>query len=64
MTDWNGFIGRAKRLDEIDLPKLGSWLGVGEDHIHMFLDVETTGNGFLRNGEVIECLPWSEFIDR
>lgn len=52
MEKWNGFKGRAKRLDDIDLPKLGARLGVGEDHIHMFLDVETNGSGFLKNGEV------------
>jgi hypothetical protein len=40
------FRGAAKRLDDIDLPKLGHRLGVGEDEIHAFLDVETRGHGF------------------
>jgi hypothetical protein len=40
------FRGAAKRLDDIDLPKLGHKLGVGEDEIHAFLDVETRGYGF------------------
>lgn len=40
------FRGAAKRLDDIDLPKLGHRLGVGEDEIHAFLDVETRGSGF------------------
>lgn len=40
------FRGAAKRLDDIDLPKLGARIGVGEDEIHAFLDVETRGHGF------------------
>lgn len=40
------FRGAAKRLDDIDLPKLGALLGVGEDELHAFLDVETRGHGF------------------
>jgi hypothetical protein len=50
MTNWNGFKGRAKRLDDIDLPKLGYQIGVGEDEIHAFLDVETRGTGFDPQG--------------
>lgn len=40
------FIGASRRLDDIDLPKLGHRLGVGEDEMHAFLDVETRGTGF------------------
>lgn len=40
------FKGAAKRLDDLDLPKLGARIGVGEDEIHAFLDVETLGHGF------------------
>ncbi|MER8476327.1 N-acetylmuramidase family protein [Mesorhizobium sp. M1163] len=40
------FKGAARRLDDIDLPKLGARIGVGEDEIHAFLDVETSGHGF------------------
>lgn len=40
------FTGKAKRLDDIDLPKLGAQLGVGEDELHAFIDVETRGSGF------------------
>lgn len=40
------FRGAAKRLDDIDLPKLGALIGVGEDELHAFLDVETRGHGF------------------
>ena len=46
MTDFRDFRGRAKRLDDIDLPKLGYQLGVGEDEIHAFIDVESRGCGF------------------
>lgn len=45
-----GFKGRAKRLDDIDLPKLGAMIGVGEDEIHAVLDVESRGAGFDRHG--------------
>lgn len=44
------FKGRAKRLDDIDLPKLGARLGVGEDELHAFIDVETRGTGFDPQG--------------
>ena len=44
------FKGRAKRLDDIDLPKLGHRLGVGEDEMHAFVDVETRGSGFDAQG--------------
>lgn len=44
------FKGTAKRLDDIDLPRLGAILGVGEDELHAFLDVETRGSGFDAQG--------------
>ena len=44
------FKGKAKRLDDIDLPYLGSQIGVGEDEIHAVLDVETAGGGFDSEG--------------
>ena len=47
------FIGAARRLDDVDLPKLGDRLGVGEDEIHAFLDVETRGTGFDKLGRPI-----------
>lgn len=46
----DSFKGRAKRLDDIDLPKLGALIGVGEDELHAFIDVETTGTGFDSEG--------------
>lgn len=47
---FNDFKGKAKPLDDIDLPKLGRLVGVGEDEIHAFLDVETKGHGFDAQG--------------
>lgn len=47
------FKGRAKRLDDIDLPKLGARLGVGEDELHAFIDAETLGHGFDAQGRPI-----------
>ena len=44
------FKGAAKKLDDIDLPKLGALIGVGEDELHAFLDVETRGSGFDSQG--------------
>lgn len=44
--------GRAKRLDDIDLPKIGHQIGVGEDVIHAILDVESRGSGFDGQGRV------------
>ena len=40
------FFGKAKRLDDVDLPRIGSEIGVGEDEIHAVLDVEARGKGF------------------
>lgn len=50
LADWNGFKGSAKRLDDIDLPKLGALIGVGEDEIHAIIDVESAGSGFDLEG--------------
>lgn len=40
------FVGTGKKLDDIDLPKIGKLIGVGEDEIHAILDTETRGTGF------------------
>lgn len=45
--------GAARRLDDIDLPRLGARIGVGEDEIHAVLDVESRGGGFDRQGRVL-----------
>jgi hypothetical protein len=44
------FAGAAKRLDDIDLPRIGHRIGVGEDEIHAFMDVEAAGSGFDQKG--------------
>ncbi|AZO00566.1 N-acetylmuramidase family protein [Mesorhizobium sp. M9A.F.Ca.ET.002.03.1.2] len=47
------FKGTARRLTDLDLPRLGARIGVGEDEIHAFLDVETSGHGFDAQGRPI-----------
>lgn len=44
------FKGKAKRLDDIDLPAIGAIIGVGEDELHAFMDVEAAGSGFDNEG--------------
>lgn len=50
MTFPRDFRGAARRLDDIDLPKIAATIGVTEDHIHAVLDVESRGSGFDRQG--------------
>lgn len=42
----SNFIGQAKPLDDIDLPRIGWQIGVGEDEVHALMDVEAPGSGF------------------
>lgn len=44
------FKGAAKPIDDIDLPRIGALIGVGEDPIHALLEVETLGSGFDNQG--------------
>ena len=44
------FAGKAERLADIDLPRVGELIGVGEDEVHAILDVEAAGKGFDRQG--------------
>lgn len=53
MTSWNNFKGVAKPLDDIDLPKRGAEIGVGEDELHAFMDTETRGKGFDSSGRPV-----------
>lgn len=46
------FAGRAKRLDDIDLPRIGATIGIGEDEIHAVMEVEASGSGFDTQGRV------------
>ena len=45
--------GRARKLDDIDIPRIGSLIGVGEDPIHAVMDTEARGNGFDGQGRVV-----------
>ncbi len=38
------FQGPAKRLEDIDLPRIAHAIGCGEDEIHAVIDVETSGD--------------------
>ncbi len=49
-TDFRDFKGRAKRIDDLDLPRLGHMIGVGEDELHAIIDTESRGTGFDRQG--------------
>lgn len=44
------FRGPALRLTDLDLPRVGQMIGVGEDEIHAILDVEAAGSGFDSKG--------------
>jgi hypothetical protein len=44
------FKGVVARLSDTDLPRIGYGIGVGEDEIHAFLDVETAGGGYDDEG--------------
>eukprot|EP01030_Chromulinospumella_sphaerica_P028926 gene28926-29315_t len=49
---FTGYKGAAKRLDNTDPSKIGQMIGVGEDEIRAFMDVEAGGSGFDRRGRV------------
>lgn len=44
------FKGKAVRIQDIDLPRIGYHIGVGEDELHAFMDVEAAGSGFDDSG--------------
>ena len=46
------FQGSGMRIDDYDIPRIGSLIGVGEDEIHAVLDVEAAGSGFDRAGRL------------
>lgn len=47
------FVGKGKRLDDVDLPRIGKQIGVGEDELHAFMDTESRGRGFDAQGRPI-----------
>lgn len=44
------FVGKATPLADIDIPQIGSLIGVGEDELHAFMDVEASGKAFDEKG--------------
>lgn len=44
------FKGAAKRIEDLDIPRIGARIGVGEDELHAFMDVEAAGSGFDSQG--------------
>lgn len=46
------FKGQGKRLDDIDLPRIGAQIGVGEDELHAVIEVEARGSGFESEGRL------------
>lgn len=53
MTDFNGFKGRAKRLDPEDYGRIGALIGATEDDMRAFVEVESNGKGFAPDGRPI-----------
>lgn len=49
---FNGFVFNGPKLDDIDLPRIGRKIGVGEDVIHGVMDVEAAGSGVDRKGRL------------
>lgn len=47
------FRGEAKPLDYYDVPRLAHRIGVGEDHLQAFLNVESRSTGFDRLGRPV-----------
>jgi hypothetical protein len=44
------FKGAAKRIEDLDIPRIAATIGCGEDHLHAFMDVEAAGSGFDSQG--------------
>lgn len=40
------FVGPAKAIEDVDLPRIAQEIGAGEDEVHMLLEVETAGSSF------------------
>lgn len=47
---YKDFKGPAKKIEDIDLPRIAHAIGVGEDEVHMLIDVEAAGSGFDSQG--------------
>lgn len=46
------FKGKGVLIDDLDLPRIGAQIGVGEDEIHVVLEVEASGSGFDSHGRL------------
>jgi hypothetical protein len=46
MIKYGDFVGPAKALESVDFTRIGHGIGVGEDEIHAFADVEAGGKPF------------------
>jgi hypothetical protein len=46
------FIGSGKRINDWDIPRIGHTIGVGEDEIHAFMEVEAGSSGFDRQNRL------------
>lgn len=44
------FRGRAEQIDDLDIPRIGSVIGVGEDEVHALMEVEAGSSGFDPHG--------------
>lgn len=44
------FRGQAEKIDDLDIPRIGSVIGVGEDEVHALLEVEAGSAGFDAEG--------------
>jgi hypothetical protein len=44
--------GAAKRIEDLDLPRIAALIGCGEDELHAIMEVEAAGSGFDRQGRV------------
>ena len=44
------FKGAAKRIEDVDIPRCASEIGVGEDVMHGVMDTESAGSGFDSQG--------------
>lgn len=47
------WIGASKKLEDIDIPRIGARIRVGEDELHAVMDVEARGSGFDKSGRVV-----------
>lgn len=61
------YLGAAKELDDIDIPRIGARIRVGEDELHAVMDVEAANGGFFKDGR-LKMLPerhifWRELGD-